>query len=583
MEGFSMFSIRRWFARSSSLGLVAAALFGQSSFSLAQTNSAPTPTKTAAQDLPPAVAPITQVKSALGSPVTTDTVTEATAKPDPKQPVPAPQACPAAEPTSAWYTNPPYRVMPRPGAFNPPPTGCGYYSMLDWIKGDQKPAAPKSAYPAFALMAPSFFDADFRYVDDPNYSPDFLERLHRIHLGDDWLFGTGGQAQWRHMHEYDSRLTGKTNDYDLFRVRVFGDLWYKDVFRIYAEVISAGTANQDLPPGKYDENRFDFQNLFIDLKVGELDCHPVYVRAGRQEIMLGSQALISALDWANTRRTFQGVRSFWSNDHFDFDAFWLQPIIANNTGFSSVDHLQNFYGAFGTYRPQKGTAVDLYYLFLDNANHVTSLGITTAPTSVHTLGTRYSGDRCGFLWDFEGMVQVGQEGSNSIRAGSANVGLGYNFSKLPMNPTFWSYYNWASGTHDPNPDNYQTFNQLFPFNHYYYGFLDLTGGQNIRDWNVQMYLNPTKWITFNAQYHFFSLDAAKDAMYNAAGVPILVSKNGTAGGVIGQELDLLVNFHLSNRTDFQVGYSKLNAGEFIKTAGNGKSPELFYLMYNVRW
>jgi hypothetical protein len=100
---------------------------------------------------------------------------------------------------------------------------------------------------------------------------------------------------------------------------------------------------------------------------------------------------------------------------------------------------------------------------------------------------------------------------------------------------------------------------------------------------MQLYLNPTKWITFNAQYHFFALDSSTDAMYNAAGVPIRFSKNGSAGGVIGQELDLLVNFHLSKRTDFQVGYAKLNAGEFISNTGNGRSPELFYLMYNIRW
>src|SRR5205823_5762836 len=142
--------------------------------------------------------------------------------------------------------------------------------------------------------------ADFRYVDDPKYSPDFLEELHRIHLGDYWLFATGGELRWRHVHEFNSRLTGKTNEFDLIRARIFGDIWYKDTFRIYAELISANIANQDLAPLRTDEDRLDFQNLFFDVKIGEFDGKPVYVRAGRQELLFGSQRLISPPDWSNT-------------------------------------------------------------------------------------------------------------------------------------------------------------------------------------------------------------------------------------------------------------------------------------------
>src|SRR5205823_4429950 len=152
----------------------------------------------------------------------------------------------------------------------------------------------------------------------------------------------------------------------------------------------------------------------------------------------------------------------------------------------------------------------------------TQAGIITTPTSVHTLGTRYSGDKDGFLWDVEGMYQLGLENGQPIRAGAATAGAGYNAKNLPMNPTIWAYYDWASGDHSPNSGNYNTFNQLYPFGHYYFGFLDLIGRQNIRDWNMHLYLNPAKWVTFNAQYHFFSLDSARDGLYNAGGAPTRV-------------------------------------------------------------
>jgi hypothetical protein len=499
---------------------------------------------------------------------------------------PAPLQEVVDESKSAWYTNPPYPVVPRAGNFYVPPTGCGYYSLADMVFDRPLAAPPKSGYPPFALMPPPLYDADFRYVDDPNYTPDFFEKLHRIHLGNDWLFGTGGTAWWRSMQETNSRLSGKDNVYDLYRVRAFGDLWYRDTFRIYAEMINADTTHQQLPQRVTDMDSLDFQNLFIDVKIGEIDCHPVYLRAGRQEIYLGSQRLVSALDWANTRRTFQGVRGLWSNDNWDVTAFWLQPVIPDVHGWSSVDSHQDFYGAWATYRQRPGTALDVYWLFLDNSNHATTVGLITAPTSVHTLGARYAGDYHGFLWDGEAMLQLGTENGKELRAGAATAGVGYNWKDVPMNPTVWLYYDWASGDHSPNSGDYTTFNQLFPFNHYYFGMMDLVGRQNIRDWSAQFYVNPARWITVNAQWHFLSLDAARDALYNSSGVPYRISPKGTAGGDVGQMFTVITNFHLTNRTDFFVGYSKLDTGDFIRNTGNassGRNSELFYMMYNIRW
>lgn len=490
---------------------------------------------------------------------------------------------PAAQPRSAWLDAPLVHSPPRLGNFLMPPTGCGYYSGLDWLRGDLRDKAPKSAFPPFALMHPSFFDNDFRYVDDPKYQPELFERLHRLHAGDDWLFATGGQASWRHMHEFNSRLSGRTNDYDLLRARVYGDLWYRDSFRIYAEFITSHTFSEALAPLRIDANRADLLNAFVDVKLTELNGRPAYLRVGRQELNIGSTRLISSLDWANTRRTFEGVRGFYLGEKCDVNLFWVQPVIVDKTRFDYADHNQNFAGAYVTYRPQKGRAIDVYYLYLDNHNNTRANTLFLAPTLTHTVGSRYVGDKDGFLWDFEGAFQLGENRGNAVSAGMATAGLGYNWKNRPMNPTVWAYYDWASGDRSPNAGGYHTFNQQFPFGHYYLGFLDVVGRQNIRDLSFHLYLHPAKWITFNAQCHLFRLDSAKDALYSAGGVPLRVRTNGSAGGVVGQELDLLVNFHLGPQSDFLLGYSKLNAGEFISNTGNGRSPELFYAMCNFRW
>src|SRR5262249_18430190 len=74
------------------------------------------------------------------------------------------------------------------------------------------------------------------------------------------------------------------------------------------------------------------------------------------------------------------------------------------------------------------------------------------PYTVHTLGFRYSGKlerNPKVLFDFENMVQLGEwKDGNSIVAGASSTGVGYNFSKAPMNPTVWAYFDWASGSRD---------------------------------------------------------------------------------------------------------------------------------------
>lgn len=482
---------------------------------------------------------------------------------------------------------PPVWPTPRTGPFQNPPKKEGYYSLLDQLRGEWRENPPKYGYPSFALMQPGFFNADFRYLDDPkNTHHDFFDPIKRVHLGENWLFSTGGQVWNRSVQEGNSRLTEVENTYDLFRMRAYGDLWYQDKFRLYAEFISAHNVNYDLAPLPIDVNRADFQNLFIDVKMGEYEGKPIYVRVGRQEMLFGSQRLVSTLDWANTRRTFQGVSVFRQGENWDATAFWVQPVIPDASKLDSVDDKQHFAGTWLTHRPEKGQAVDLYYLFLDNSNTVSQQGIDRAPFNVHTLGTRYSGDKCHFLWDGELALQLGERGNESIIAGMATAGAGYHFENLPMNPTFWLYYDYASGDSSPNSGNYTTFNQLFPFGHYYLGWADLVGRQNIQDLNAHLYLYPTNWVTLWFQYHHFWLAESEDALYNAAGVATRRSPTGAAGRDVGNEIDIVANFHLTKHSEIMVGYSKLFGGGFLEnTAGPNKAvdSDLLFMIYSYRW
>lgn len=524
------------------------------------------------------------------------------AAPAPVQPgatSPAPQpAQPGCECNSVfdWKKVPRTRPMPRPGFFPVPPTGPGYYSVLDWVRGDYLQAPPKYPYPRTSAIFPAFYDLDnFAYLEDPkNTEHDFFDPLKRVHIGDNWLFTTGGEFRTRYMNEDNSRLTRTDNTYQLTRTRVYTDLWYRDDFRIFAEYIGAWSAFQDIAPFGTDQQKSGIQNLFVDMKLADLDGKPAYVRIGRQELLFGSQRLISTLDWVNTRRTFQGVRGFRQTDNWDVDLFWVQPVIPN-TGrpsaqsdankFNSVDNNQNFAGVWLTNRPKAGQVIDLYYLMLDDTNSFTQLGIQQGRFTRHTIGGRYAGNEGNFLFDSESALQFGNQTGRSVFAGMTAQGIGWNFKDAMWNPTVWAYYNYDSGG-NPTSGTDHRFNPMFPFGHYYNGAIDLVGNENNHDLNFHLYLYPTKWLTANVQFHNFWLANGKDALYNKGLTAYRFDPTGRSGKHIGEELDFVFNFHLSKHADVLTGYSYLWGGEFLKNTAsktNAVDSGLYYLQFSYKW
>ena len=523
---------------------------------------------------------------------------------EPKAETPAePQADPAAEakkpdPTCKtccrgtlvdWSKFPAtIHPMARPGFFPIPPTeGAAYYSLWDQMTGECRQTPPKSGYAPFALNAWPFFDADWRYVEgvDP-CERTFVEQLKRMHLNECWLLSTGGEYWMRHHNETNSRLTETNNDYSLHHVRTYADLWYKDSLRIYGEFVWADAFEEDLPPLATEVDRGDIQNLFFDLRLFDYCEKPVFVRVGRQEMVYGSQRLLTGLPWANKRHTFQGVKIFRQGEKWDFDAFWTQfvPSLAND--FDRADENQNLAGTWLTYRPKKGEFIDFYYLLFDNENSVTQQQIVRTPLQAHTVGSRWAGDQEGSLWDFEAALQFGEQGGEDLFAAMATAGLGRQWKCAPMTPTAWLYYDFASGDDDPTGGAAHTFNPLFPFGHYYMGWADLVNRQNIHDLNAHLYLYPARWLTTNLQYHRFWLAEGRDALYNAGGAAYRRDPTGTAGSDVGHELDLVLNFHLTRYSDVLVSYAKLFGGDFLENTASptqAANADALYLIYQQRW
>ena len=499
---------------------------------------------------------------------------------------------PSGTPDAKKFHGHRYPIQPfaPPGASPVPPTDAGYYTLAALVKGEEQAKPPRWPYPRGGPFPMPFNEVDFSYLDAiPMADRDIAERLHRVPVGDHWLFSTGGEIRLRNNDETNTRLTGRDDIYGLLRNRVYTDVWYEDTFRLYSEFLYGDSVWQDVAPYPRDVNRGDIQQLFVDVKLGEIDKNPIYFRGGRQELLYGSQRLVSTNDWGNARNRFDGVKAFYRSPKLDVDAFVTRPTITKGADLDTWDTRQTFSGLWATYRPKKGTIVDAYYLNLDNNNTNVARGQRrSGGFNVSTFGGRYYARHdSGLLTDFEGMLQFGHYADQSVLAQAFHGYLGWYFKDVWATPTVWAGYDYASGDPDPNNTGQRrTFNQLFQFGHYYYGFTDVNGGQNMRDYNIQAYAYPAHWITLGTQFHVFRLDSNKDALYGQAGQVVRQDRTGRAGNDVGTELDILANFHLTDRQDIFFNYHHLYTGSFIRSTGpgvRGVPLDYTYLQYSLRW
>lgn len=492
---------------------------------------------------------------------------------------------------------PPVQIFPRLGYFPITPTGPGYYSLLDVLNGTERENPPKHPHARSGAFPWSFFNVDWRYLDDPNNNEGdrwaFLKRQR--FFNDTFMITSGGELRGRYNYEVNSRLqnegrfAGRDNEYDLFRARVYADLYMTENFRLYAELISAFSPDHTFTPLFFDRDRADFLNLFVDARVGTYDDQGIWLRVGRQELLFGSERLVSPADWSNVRRSFQGGRLFWQREKDSIDLFCVQPVVIDNEKFNSVDNNIIFAGFWYTHRPRAGEFIDAYYLMNDDSNKAfEGTNGQKGGRTVHTFGTRWCGDNDNWLWDVECMLQCGEHVNQGLFANAYTAGGGYHFKDVDWTPIVWMYFDHASGTPNPGQGSInQTFSQLYPFGHYYFGFIDLVGRRNINDVSAYLTFWPDKWVFTQVQCHNFWLDSAKDALYAAYGTPLRISKNGTAGNYVGTEFDLLFNFHLSDHSDLLLSYSYMVAGRFIietaTTPGGKQDPQALYCQYTYRW
>ena len=447
------------------------------------------------------------------------------------------------------------------------------------------PVAKSGGNPCATAIKPVFYNNDFSYLNAPDY--------HGCCFGDCWKLmpvgrcgehGTldiGGQLRWRYHHEIGMgqdvsgpgalRFEDTVHDILLSRLRLYGNWRPSEAMRIYVEGIFADVTDDDgtYLPRPIDRNHGDFLNGFIDYTFDEGRT----IRVGRQELIYGAERLISPLDWANTRRTFEGVKLMVEEGDWAIDGFYTHfvPVIPNR--LDEADYDQPFYGVYATYNGQCNDTLDLYYIGYDNQD---AQAPVTGDFSLHTLGSRLYGSRGDWLYEVEGGLQFGRQSGLALDhdAGFATGGIGRKFPEHAWAPTIWFYYDYASGNF-PGGD-FNRFNQLFPLAHKYFGFIDAVQRSNIESPNVLVTMKPHKKIDLLMWYWYFLANSSTDIVPSIGGTPA----QSTTRTHFGDEFDLIAKYTIGPRSNVLFGYSHFWRGNKILAPHDA---DFFYTQWEMNF
>ena len=407
--------------------------------------------------------------------------------------------------------------------------------------------------------APLFYNNNFAYLNNPAYADCFPgDHFKQIPIGDCWMLDLGGQYRARYQGEQNMRglgLTGRDDNFLLHRTRLFANAKYGDWLRVYAEYIDAESNYENFSSRPIEVNRSDMLNLFADARVLDGCCGDLWFRIGRQELLYGSERLISPLDWANTRRTFEGFKFYWQGADWNVDFFATRPVFPDPIHFDSANYQEEFFGGWATYKAIPNQTIDLFTLQYNSDRGVNNFRFTS-------VGGRWNGSQDDFLWETEGGVQFGQNTDGSDHgAGFVTGGVGRRWTDAAWKPQLMCYYDWANGTNDRGAGN--GFNHLFPLAHKYLGFMDLYGRSNIESPNVQLTLLPRERLKLLVWYYYFFWQDQNDTPYSVVMTPFN-PLNAPASRDLGHELDLLATITLNPRMDLVLGYSHFFAGDYYK-------------------
>ncbi len=416
-----------------------------------------------------------------------------------------------------------------------------------------------------------------------------LDELFKAHLFYDSRIKIkiGGQSRYRLETRDDFNLNNPAYEDDalnLLRNRLNLDMAYysetgAQLVKFFAEGQEAHSwAQSDADQTNGFVNELDLRQLFLELK-SPWHAAPLTLKVGRQILAYGDERFVGGFDWSNVSRVFDAVKLVYTPHAWvQLDVFASRVVRVDKKKADATPHNDNFYGIYAAVKPFLDHTLDTFLFVRDNTD-VSVTGERTGekgPLKEYTFGNRFKGKKGNLDYGSEYAVQLGSRSHDEIQAWALHQELGYTLAKLLWKPRLYGEYNHASGDRNPHDGKSQTFDNLYPTNHNKYGFMDFVSLKNINDFMAGASVKPHMRLLLSAEFHWFVLDAKESAWFNAGGGNFRTA-NANADPHLGEELDLLASYKVSEHLSLLGGYSHFFAGPFAKDTGAHDDANFFYI------
>lgn len=395
----------------------------------------------------------------------------------------------------------------------------------------------------------------------------------------------GGSARYRYENkenfQFGAPTASNNQDYWLQQLRLHM-LWQASsnmsLFleaqdsRIF-QAFSGHVINNRKTPNIF-EDHLDIHQAYLDITTHGSD-EGSRIRIGRQKFNLGALRMVASLEWVNTARVWDGIRMTSQLDKYQtLDVFSSRLVPVNPTGLNNHETTKsrlfnsNFHGIYYTNKKQllAHTQLELYVLLREEA----AIG-----DRVFTWGSRAAYKKNAWDADYEVMLQTGSYGNRTQRAYALHVGAGYTFNT--MQTYLSTAYNFASGDSNASDNTHQTFDNQYPLNHAYYGYMDFFSLQNMHNIEVVTQNNIAQsWKLRMAWQGFWLAKPSTDAWYNA-GAGVTRAASAGASHKVGDEIDITLKHTFPNiSSTMYLGYSHFFTGAYIAQTGSSKDADFVF-------
>jgi hypothetical protein len=171
--------------------------------------------------------------------------------------------------------------------------------------------------------------------------------------------------------------------------------------------------------------------------------------------------------------------------------------------------------------------------------------------------------------DYVDMTTTGARNLDQF-AGAAIFEAGYQLPDVWAKPWLRTGVNFATGDSKPGDGNRNTFFNILPTNHLYYGYADALAFSNLVDLLVQLKLSPLPKLGLELVFHQFWLYTQHDMRYFGSGAfakdSLGYGGSGSNGSNnVGQEIDFVVNYKVNKHLGLMAGVAHLFGGKVLSS------------------